>query len=205
MSGFQVGVTALRGPAQRLKQIATDLGVAGSGAASAAGDGGAAAGSPSVSGAADVFRAGVQAVLATLADDAGLLGDKVQKAGVTYDVTDRTAMPVTPGGSTPGGSTPGRSTPGGSTPGGSRDSGGSTQPAGTAPDSGPPPAPATVHVARGDSLWSIAARRLGPGATPAAVSAEWHRWHAANRDVIGPDPDRLLAGTTLRAPDPDGR
>ncbi|HEX6756782.1 MAG TPA: hypothetical protein VF109_12650, partial [Mycobacteriales bacterium] len=91
MSGFQVGVTALAGPAQRFKQIGTDLGMAASGGSTAAGNGSAATGSATVSSAADVFKAGVQSVLAALADDAGLLGDKVQKAGVTYDVTDRTA------------------------------------------------------------------------------------------------------------------
>ena len=93
MSGFQVGVSALAGPTQRLKQIGTDLAVAGSGAATAAGKGSAAAGSTTVSGAADVFKAGVQSVLTALGEDAGLLGDKVQKAGITYDVTDQTAMP----------------------------------------------------------------------------------------------------------------
>lgn len=59
---------------------------------------------------------------------------------------------------------------------------------------------ATVTVRRGDTLWSIAARRLGPGATPAQISAEWHRWYAANRATIGPDPDRIRARTTLVVP-----
>ena len=72
---------------------------------------------------------------------------------------------------------------------------------GPAPNGRPHPAPATERVVTGDSLWAIAERRLGRDATPAAVTAEWRRWYAANRDVIGPDPDRLLPGTTLRAPD----
>ncbi|MGG5260797.1 LysM peptidoglycan-binding domain-containing protein [Phycicoccus avicenniae] len=64
-------------------------------------------------------------------------------------------------------------------------------------------APAAVHevvVHRGDSLWSIAARHLGPGATDAEVAAEWPRWYAANRGVVGPDPDHLLPGQVLHAP-----
>jgi hypothetical protein len=96
MSGFQVGVTALNSPTQRLKQISVDLASAGSGAAAAAGSGGAAAGDPAVVSAAEVFTAGVQAVLGALGDDAGLLGDKVQRAGVSYDVTDTTALPTGP-------------------------------------------------------------------------------------------------------------
>lgn len=170
MSGFQVGVTALAGPTQRLKQIATDLGMAASGAATAAGNGSAAAGTAVVSAAADVFKAGVQSVLATLGDDAGLLGDKVQKAGVTYDAVDRTAMPT--------GSDCGPSPPG------------APNPASTEP----------VAVAAGDSLWGVAAARLGPGASNADVAAEVHRWYAANRDEIGPDPDQLRPGTKLRVP-----
>lgn len=55
-------------------------------------------------------------------------------------------------------------------------------------------------VHRGDSLWSIAARRLGPEAQAADIDTEWHRWLAANRDVIGPDPDLILPGQLLRPP-----
>jgi nucleoid-associated protein YgaU len=58
-----------------------------------------------------------------------------------------------------------------------------------------------VVVHRGDSLWSIAARHLGPGATDSEVADAWPRWFAANRDVVGPDPDRLLPGQVLRAPE----
>ncbi|SDP25347.1 hypothetical protein SAMN04489867_1867 [Pedococcus dokdonensis] len=59
-----------------------------------------------------------------------------------------------------------------------------------------------VVVHRGDSLWSIVRRTLGPGASDAEVAAVWPRWHAANRDVVGPDPDRLLPGQVLRPPEP---
>jgi nucleoid-associated protein YgaU len=58
-----------------------------------------------------------------------------------------------------------------------------------------------VVVRRGDSLWAIAARHLGPRATDGEVAAEWPRWYAANRDVVGPDPDLLLPGQVLRSPD----
>lgn len=67
----------------------------------------------------------------------------------------------------------------------------------------PRPRPAaddTVTVRRGDTLWHIAARHLGPGASDAEISLEWPRWYAANRGLIGPDPDRLLPGQQLLAP-----
>jgi nucleoid-associated protein YgaU len=57
-----------------------------------------------------------------------------------------------------------------------------------------------VVVRRGDTLWAIAARHLGPAADPAQIAREWPRWYAANRQVIGPDPDRLHPGQLLRPP-----
>jgi nucleoid-associated protein YgaU len=57
-----------------------------------------------------------------------------------------------------------------------------------------------VVVRRGDSLWDIAARHLGPDASAAEVAAEWPRWHHANRDVIGADPDLLIPGQRLVPP-----
>jgi nucleoid-associated protein YgaU len=63
-----------------------------------------------------------------------------------------------------------------------------------------PSATAWVRVRPGDSLWAVAARHLGPGATPAAVADEWPRWYAANRDQIGPDPHLIRPGTRLRVP-----
>ena len=56
----------------------------------------------------------------------------------------------------------------------------------------------TVH--RGDSLWAVAARHLGPGTSDAQIAREWPRWYAANRDVVGDDPDLLVAGQQLRPP-----
>lgn len=55
-------------------------------------------------------------------------------------------------------------------------------------------------VAPGDSLWSIAARRLGPLATAADIAEAWPAWYEANRSVIGEDPSFLLPGQVLRAP-----
>lgn len=61
-------------------------------------------------------------------------------------------------------------------------------------------APDGVVVHRGDTLWSIVARRLGPEASDAEVAAAWPAWHEANRAVIGDDPDLLVPGQLLRAP-----
>lgn len=64
----------------------------------------------------------------------------------------------------------------------------------------PAPGPEPVVVRPGDTLWDIAARRLDPGAPASQVAAEWHRWYAANRAVIGPDPDLIHPGLRLRPP-----
>lgn len=57
-----------------------------------------------------------------------------------------------------------------------------------------------IVVLRGDTLWSIAARHLGPAARAADIDAEWHRWLAANREVIGDDANLILPGQLLRPP-----
>lgn len=59
-----------------------------------------------------------------------------------------------------------------------------------------------VTVRRGDSLWSVAARHLGSSATDAEVAREWPRWYAANRAVVGADPDLIVPGEVLVAPTP---
>ncbi|MHB8185036.1 MAG: LysM peptidoglycan-binding domain-containing protein [Dermatophilaceae bacterium] len=59
---------------------------------------------------------------------------------------------------------------------------------------------ADIVVRRGDSLWSIAARHLGPEATPAQINAEWHRWFAANRHMIGDDANLIRPGQVLSPP-----
>jgi nucleoid-associated protein YgaU len=61
--------------------------------------------------------------------------------------------------------------------------------------------PDGVIVRRGDTLWSIAARHLGAGATSGEVAQEWPHWFTANRSVIGSDPDRLHPGDRLHAPE----
>jgi hypothetical protein len=65
----------------------------------------------------------------------------------------------------------------------------------------PADADAAVRVQPGDSLWLIAARRLGPNASDAQIAAAWPRWYAANTDVIGDDPSLIRSGEVLRAPD----
>lgn len=57
-----------------------------------------------------------------------------------------------------------------------------------------------VVVRPGDSLWAIAARHLGPEASAQDVAEAWPRWYAANRDLIGPDPDLILPGQRLAVP-----
>ncbi len=69
--------------------------------------------------------------------------------------------------------------------------------AGTARD-----APLEVVVRRGDSLWAIAARHLGPDASDAEIARAWPAWFEANRDAVGDDPDLLRPGQLLRAPHP---
>jgi resuscitation-promoting factor RpfA len=56
----------------------------------------------------------------------------------------------------------------------------------------------TYTVQPGDSLWSIAARLLGPGAASAAIADEVRRLWTLNERRIGTgDPNLLIAGTTL--------
>ncbi|REF37546.1 LysM peptidoglycan-binding domain-containing protein [Thermasporomyces composti] len=59
-----------------------------------------------------------------------------------------------------------------------------------------------VVVKRGDTLWDIAARHLGPGASNAEIHREWQRWYEANRQVIGDDPNLILPGQILTPPPP---
>ena len=80
----------------------------------------------------------------------------------------------------------------------------STAPAASTPATAPTVrhgAPAgSVVVRPGDSLWALAARDLGPHAAPVRVAQEWPRWWAANRGVIGDDPDLIHPGTVLDRP-----
>jgi nucleoid-associated protein YgaU len=63
-----------------------------------------------------------------------------------------------------------------------------------------PTAHREVVVQLGDSLWAIASRHLGPEASAEATAIAWHQWYAANRDVVGDDPDLIYPGQRLRAP-----
>lgn len=68
------------------------------------------------------------------------------------------------------------------------------------PEPAEPRPPTSVVVQRGDSLWTIAARHLGPGASDAQIAAAWPRWYEANRDAIGDDPNLIVPGITLTPP-----
>lgn len=57
-----------------------------------------------------------------------------------------------------------------------------------------------LAVRSGDSLWTIAAGALGPGASDVEIALEWPRWFEANRAAIGANPDVLLPGQILRSP-----
>ncbi|RKO26729.1 LysM peptidoglycan-binding domain-containing protein [Pseudarthrobacter phenanthrenivorans] len=58
----------------------------------------------------------------------------------------------------------------------------------------------TVHA--GDTLWDIAARHLGPGASDVDIASQWPHWYEANRALIGANPDVLLPGQVLQPPAP---
>ncbi|WP_314191305.1 LysM domain-containing protein [uncultured Arthrobacter sp.] len=67
---------------------------------------------------------------------------------------------------------------------------------------GPAAARRELPVRAGDSLWTIAARELGPGASEVEIAARWPLWYQANRAVIGADPNVLLPGQLLSSPPP---
>ncbi|GAA1495721.1 LysM peptidoglycan-binding domain-containing protein [Paeniglutamicibacter kerguelensis] len=57
-----------------------------------------------------------------------------------------------------------------------------------------------VVVRPGDTLWSIAARHLAPESTAGDIAESWPQWYAANRELIGPNPDSLDVGMVLTEP-----
>jgi nucleoid-associated protein YgaU len=61
-------------------------------------------------------------------------------------------------------------------------------------------APRTVVVQAGDTLWGIAAEHVPGRATPTRIARAWPRWYAANRAVIGDDPNLIVPGQHLRTP-----
>ena len=57
------------------------------------------------------------------------------------------------------------------------------------------------HIVRsGDTLWSIAAAHLLPGADDAAIARAWPAWYSANVGTVGSDPNLLKPGQVLRPP-----
>lgn len=58
-----------------------------------------------------------------------------------------------------------------------------------------------VTVRPGDTLWALVAEHLGPETTAWEVAREWPRWHEANRETIGPDPELLRPGNVLTIPE----
>ena len=72
------------------------------------------------------------------------------------------------------------------------------------PAAGPAPRAGAVVVRPGDTLWGLAESDLRAGGTAAPTDAQvaqaWPAWWAANRDVVGDDPDLLHPGTPLLPP-----
>jgi nucleoid-associated protein YgaU len=66
----------------------------------------------------------------------------------------------------------------------------------------PPAANESVVVRPGDSLWVIAAARIGRPASDDQVAVAWPRWYVANRVEIGSDPNLIKPGQILHAPRP---
>jgi hypothetical protein len=59
---------------------------------------------------------------------------------------------------------------------------------------------ATVRVAAGDCLWTLARQALPPDASDSQVASATAGWWQQNRAVIGADPDVLQVGQVLTAP-----
>lgn len=65
--------------------------------------------------------------------------------------------------------------------------------------------PSTYVVRAGDSLWSIAAHRLGTGASNRSIDRGWRVIYGANRDRVGPDPGLIHPGLVLTLPPLDAQ
>lgn len=57
-----------------------------------------------------------------------------------------------------------------------------------------------VTVRAGDTLWAIAERSLPPSASNSEIATSCARWYAANRDVIGSDPNLIHPKQRLTPP-----
>ncbi len=71
------------------------------------------------------------------------------------------------------------------------------------PATGPDHEAANVRVQPGDSLWVLAGRPLGGGASDAQIAAYWPEIYAANRAVIGNDPSLVRPGRLVSEPPPE--
>ncbi|MET3933339.1 hypothetical protein [Arthrobacter sp. OAP107] len=67
---------------------------------------------------------------------------------------------------------------------------------------GPASTRSEIPVRAGESLWTIAARELGPGASEVEIAARWPLWYQVNKNIIGADPNSLLPGQLLSPPPP---
>ncbi|MEE8330445.1 MAG: LysM domain-containing protein [Acidimicrobiia bacterium] len=80
-----------------------------------------------------------------------------------------------------------------------------TPPTAKTSESEPQPRATETYVVRpGDSLWAIACRHLqasGAPTTDAAIDRMWRTIYAANRQVVGEDPDLIYPGTQLTIPE----
>jgi len=73
------------------------------------------------------------------------------------------------------------------------------QPARAAPPG--PDAPWVLYVVRtGDTMWAITDWALGSRSTPDRIAASWTQIWAANRSVIGDNPNLIFPGQRFRVP-----
>jgi nucleoid-associated protein YgaU len=68
------------------------------------------------------------------------------------------------------------------------------------PTARPAPAPTTVVVEPGDTLWGIAADHLPARATEVEIDRRWRAIYRLNRALLGPDPDLIEPGQQLQLP-----
>ena len=109
------------------------------------------------------------------------------------------SWPTAAGGARPNGATPDWPSNAEPTPA----PGGATAPPAAQDDRLQPPAVSESVVVRpGDSLWVIAATRLGRSASDAQVAVAWPRWYGTNRIEIGSDPNLIRPGQILQSPRP---
>lgn len=103
--------------------------------------------------------------------------------------TGRPTLPAPPGWTSPGSTSPGSTSPGSTSPG-------STSPGSTSGSTDTE----VVRVRAGDTLWSLAERRLPAGAAPGRIDHAWRLIARHNRAAVGADPHLILPGTVLRLP-----